>query len=727
MPIDRPTFSESWYRVANLRPRLRSTVQVHRQHFRGELWHVLQDPASNQFFRLNEPAYRFVAALDGRRTVAEVWALTNDSLADDAPTQGEAIQLLGQLYSSNLLQAELPPDAEGLFQRYRKRIRREVQSYLMNLLFVRIPVLDPDHFLDRWVALFGRLFTWPALVLWLLLVLVGSSVVLAHFGELTNQASALFGEQNLARNLLWLYIAFVLVKVLHEFSHAFAAKKFGRDSHTGGEVHVMGVMFLVFTPLPYVDASSAWALRSKFHRAVVGAAGILTELALASVAALVWVNTSANTLPHDLAYKVIFIAGVGTVLFNGNPLLRYDGYYILSDLLEIPNLAQRAKDYLYYLVKRYVWSVRQARSSAHTPGERPWLLFYAVASTVFRVYISVRILLFIADKLFILGAILAVAALIAWVCVPAAKFLRYLATSGELARVRSRAVFTTLAAFLLLFTAVGLIPVSDRSLVEGVVEPVHLAIVHAAADGFVSDVLPSGSAVSSAGPVLITASNPELLARKEMLLAQVRSIAARRRLAQTKDVAAAQALADQLRALQEQLDRVDDQLRSLNLLAPLAGTWVSPDVDRFKGAFLHRGDTVGLVASLDDTLIRATVPLDIARVLERADSSVRIRLKGNLDPALEFTGSVQRILPAGLDELPSAALGYAASGPIAVDPQTKKTLEHFFEIRIIPQPNPPVTLLSGERVLVRFSMPPRPLLSQWYRSVLQLIQRRFHA
>ena len=125
MPVDRPTFSESWYRVAELSPRLRSTIQVHRQHYRGQTWYVLQDPTSNQFSRLNEAGYYFLGLLEGRRSVGEVWHACNEMLGDAAPTQGEAIQLLGQLYTANLLQAELPPDAEGLFERYRKRRTRD--------------------------------------------------------------------------------------------------------------------------------------------------------------------------------------------------------------------------------------------------------------------------------------------------------------------------------------------------------------------------------------------------------------------------------------------------------------------------------------------------------------------------------------------------------------------------------------------------------------------------
>lgn len=450
MPVDRPTFSESWYRVVDLRPRLRSTVQVHRQHFRGHMWHVLQDPSSNQFFRLNDAAYYFVAMLDGRRTVGEVWRICNEQLGDSAPTQGEAIQLLGQLYSSNLLQAELPPDAEGLFHRYRKRVTREVQGYLMNLLFIRVPLIDPDNFLNRWVGVFGKLFTKVSLLLWVVLMGVGLYFVIGRAGELFDGAAGILDRENLPL----LYLSFVIIKIFHEFGHAFACKAFGRASGTGGEVHVMGVMFLVFTPLPYVDASSAWAFRRKWHRAVVGAAGMFVELAVAAVAAIIWANTAPGTL-RAVCYNVMFIASVSSLIFNGNPLLRFDGYYILSDVLEIPNLSQRSKQYIYYLVKRYVYGVRRSHNPANTGGEKRWFVFYGIASTLYRVFVCIRILLFIADKLFIVGAVLAVAAVVAWVFVPLGKFLHYLFTSGELMRVRVRAVGSTLGVLLAIVIGVG--------------------------------------------------------------------------------------------------------------------------------------------------------------------------------------------------------------------------------------------------------------------------------
>jgi putative peptide zinc metalloprotease protein len=725
MPVDRPTFSESWYRVAEMRPKLRSTVQVFRQHFRGRMWHVVQDPSNNQFFRLNDAAYRMVALLDGRRSVSEAWKICNEQLGDEAPTQGEAIQLLGQLYTSNLLQAEIPPDAEGLFRRYNKRIQREIQGYLMNLLFIRIPLFDPNHLLDSLVGTVGKIFTWYGFVVWLAMVCAGGYFLTGRMDELSAPAQGILSTDNLPL----LYLSFTLIKILHEFGHAFACKKFGRDSGSGGEVHVMGVMFLVFTPLPYVDASSSWAFRSKWRRAMVGAAGMYVEIAAASIAAMIWANTSQGPL-HAIMYNVMFIASFSTIVFNGNPLLRYDAYYILSDVLEIPNLAQRSKNYLYYLVRRYVWNVRQAINPAHTTGEKIWFVGYGIASTIYRTIVCVAILLFVMEALPVAGVVLATAAFIAWVLVPLGKFVHYLASSGELLRVRTRACLST-AGFLgavLLF--VGLAPMPDRVTAEGVVEPDRIAFIHAGEDGFVENFLPTGSAVTRTGPALLQERNPELASQRDELSAERRRLVARRRLAEKEDLAAGQVFAKQIEALDVQIARVQKQIDELTLLSPISGTWVSPEVDRLRGSYVKRGQQLGLVASLDDMIVRAVAGQDVAgriveEIREGGIDSVEYRVKGR--PETHGDAVIREILPAGQEQLPSQALGYAAGGSVATEAQdTKgvKTTERFFEIRVKPSEGSDGRLLSGQRVVVRFHLAAKPLGEQWWRAILQLVQRR---
>jgi len=727
MAVERPTFHEAWYRVADLHPRLSSGVRVYRQHFRGQMWYVLENPSNNQFSRISDEAYRFIGMLDGRRTVSEVWRICNEQLADSAPTQGEVIQLLGQLHGVNLLYADLPPDSESLFNRYRKRVGREVRGQLMNLLFIRIPLIDPDHFLERWVSIFGRLFSWFGLILWLALMATGLYFVVGNIRELFNQSSDVLAPDN----LILLYLSFVLIKIFHEFSHGFACKKFGRLNQSGGQVHTMGVMFLVFFPLPYVDASSAWAFRNRWNRAIVGMSGVMAELSAAAIAAIIWSSTSTGTL-HIIAYNVIFVASVSTLLFNGNPLLRFDAYYVLSDLLEIPNLGQRSRNYLYYLVKRYCWGLKRAHNPAYTYGERVWFVFYGIASVSFRIFICIRILLFLNDRLpeelFILVPLFAFSAIVAWVFVPVGKFLQFLATGAELTRQRTRAVGLTLGTFCVIAVCIGLIRVPDYWRVEGVVEPVSLAIVHAKSDGFVVDFLPSESKVSSGGPPLIKAVNPELEAERKISVAERRSLEVQRRIAEMQEIAAAQILDEQIEALNEKISRLEYELASLNREPPLSGTWVAPGIEYSRGIYLKRGQSIGFVANLDDVMIRATAGQRVAAMLvEQALKQVEIRVKGQ--PKLLLTGEIEQIFPAGHELLPSEALGYAVGGSVPTvsqDAQGTKAAEMFFEIRIKPSADSSIRLLTGQRVVARIQMNSKPLAVQWWLSVRQLFQRRFH-
>jgi len=206
---------------------------------------------------------------------------------------------------------------------------------------------------------------------------------------------------------------------------------------------------------------------------------------------------------HPSRNQISYQSSVSTLLFNGNPLLRYDGYYVFSDILAIANLAQRSREYLYYVVKRYAWGLRQARSPTHTPSERRWMVSYGVASTIYRLFVCIAILLFVADKLFIVGTILAGGAIVTWVLAPLGRLLHYLASSDELTRVRARAVGSTLAVFVLCAIGLGVVPVPHHARAKGVVEPRRLAIVHVATDGFVERVLPSGSFVGPRGPALL--------------------------------------------------------------------------------------------------------------------------------------------------------------------------------------------------------------------------------
>ena len=303
-------------------------------------------------------------------------------------------------------------------------------------------------FFERTRPLATWLFGWPGAVLWLLVVLPAMVLAAQHWQELGASAS----DRILAAdNLVPLALVYLVLKALHEFGHGFAVKAFG------GAVHEFGVMILVFAPLPYVDASAASGFRSKWRRALVGAAGMIVEVFFAALALFVWLAVEPG-LVRALAFDAMVVAGVSTVVFNGNPLLRYDGYYILADLLEIPNLAQRATRYWGYLIDRYVFRTDGLKDFVATDGERIWFLLYAPAAFLYRQVVMLTIAVFIASQYLAVGVAIAIWSLLTGVALPIGKALWLVLASPRFHRNRARAVTATFGMIMAAAIVLFLIP-----------------------------------------------------------------------------------------------------------------------------------------------------------------------------------------------------------------------------------------------------------------------------
>lgn len=316
-----PFLSTSWYRVGALTPRLRGHVRVTRQVSQGQVWYVLSDELSGQNHRLTRAAYEIVGRMNGRRALDDLWAEVLVRLNEETPSQDEVIQLLGQLHAADVLQCDLPPDVAEAMERARKRGRSKLLQPILNPLSIKLPLGNPDRVLARLAPLAAPLFAPFAALVWI--IAVGSGLVLAamHWGELTENWS---DRVLAADNLVLMAAIYILVKGLHELGHGLATKRFG------GTVPEWGVMLLVLYPVPYVDASAAAAFASKGARVLVSLAGILVELFLAALALFVWISVEPG-LVRSAAFNVMLIAGISTLLVNGNPLLRFDAYYALSE------------------------------------------------------------------------------------------------------------------------------------------------------------------------------------------------------------------------------------------------------------------------------------------------------------------------------------------------------------------------------------------------------------
>jgi putative peptide zinc metalloprotease protein len=716
MSSNEKIFHESWYQVANQRIYLRASVKVIRQMFRGRHWYVLHDPFTNQFFRMRAQAYEFIARLGMNKTVEETWNWMLEHSPGDAPSQSEIVDLLAQLYHANLLHYEMSPNSVKLFERFRKRRNNLAKTTLLNIMFARFPLWDPHHLLNRLQPLIRLLISPAGLALWLAVVGWGVKTAIDNFGALKDQSDGILA----AANLPLLYAGVVLIKIIHEFGHAFAVRRFG------GEVHALGVMLMVFTPLPYTDATGAWAFRSKWQRIFVGAAGMVFELFVAGIAVFVWANTGEGVV-HALAYNMIFTASVSTVVFNINPLLRYDGYYMLADFLDVPNLQQQANKQLTYALERWGFGKKDAITPAASRADA-WILgSYGLLSSVYRFFVFSGMMLFVSQKMLLLAVVILISFIGSWLVMPLAKFARYLFAGPELARVRARAVRTTLIAAAVLLLLLNYLPFPYSFRAPGVLKAVdHNLTVNPTAGRVTALGKASGSMVQK-GDVLLVLDNAELSGLRAETEAQLREA----QYALTKAVSVAQADIDPIKkrfgAYTERLRRLDQQLADLQVRAQIPGIWVAPDVDDFPGRWLPRGTQLGQIINPERFYFASVVSQrDISDLFAKAPSQAQLRLSGQADERLQVSGI--NVIPMEQRQLPSMALGMMGGGDVAVKPGDSSgthTVEPFYEVRAMVSPTDAVSLMNGRRGQIRFALGYKPLLWQGWRKVRQLIQQHY--
>ncbi len=708
-------FSPLWYRVADLRPQLRRNTRMHAHVYRGTTWHVLEDRATGRSHRFTAPAHQFIRLMDGKLTVEELWRLTEDSFGDAAPTQDETIELLSKLHGADLLQSNVPPAVDELFRRYRKKNATKWKQRFASPLAIRIPLVDPGSFLDRTIHYVRPLFSRVAFLAWLTAVVAAIVLAGLHWPELTSSANS-----NLItpRNLILVWLCYPFVKLLHELGHAYAAR------HWGCEIHEMGIMFLVLIPLPYVDASTSAALPERRQRMLIAAMGIIVELAIAALALFVWIAVEPGTV-RTLAYSILLISGVSTILFNGNPLLRFDGYFVLADLLEIPNLASRSKEYFGYLVQRYLFGLEDLQSPAMSAGERKWLGAYAVASFAFRMLIMATIILYIAGKFFIIGLLLAGWAVLTQLALPLFRQISFLLTSPQLAPRRTRVIGISAGLTATALTTLFLLPVPLATQTEGVVWSPDEAEVRAEADALVERLVAQPNTLVEAGDPLLVTSDPTLAARVAILDASLREATARYNSLRSIEQVEAEIVMEEIHTVKADLTDARNRLAGLTIRSPARGVFLIDRPQDLVGRYLRHGELVGFVADLSRATIRiAVTQADIGLIRTRTER-VDVRFADRIGDAVAAT--VTREVPAASNRLPSSVLGVAGGGALAVSPDDKggtETLEKVFHIEI--NVDRPVARIGG-RTYVRFAHGEEPLGRQWYRRLRQLLLRQFDA
>ena len=705
-------YSPDWYRVATLRPRLRPQVRVQRQTWRGRPWYLLRDDASGRQHLVNEAAYQFIGRCDGRRDVKSVWNAMLALRGESAPSQPEVIHLLAQLDEFDLLQSDRNANTGTLFRRRDEHQRRRRRA-MINPFAFRLSLGDPMRWLHRLDPLARALFTPLALWSWAALVLLGLLLAGAHWSELHAYAQdRLLDTSSLA--LAWL--CFPLVKALHELGHALAVRRWG------GEVHEFGIGLMLLVPAPYVDASASSQFRRRRERAAVAAAGILVETGLAALALLFWLSAQPG-FARDIAFVVLMIGSVSTLVFNANPLLRFDGYHVLCDALDLRNLAPRSHAW---------WSAALRRMALGAPGdapdagrgERKWLIAYAPLSLAYRIGASLALVLWLGGKASLLGIAALAYVLIAALLLPFMRMARHALAAAAPGRERNRVRFGLAMLALVPGLLLCVVPMPLATIAPAVVWLPEQAQVRPEVEGVVTSVAARDGEVVHEGDLLIVLDNPPLLNAHERLASRLDGLRADHYRLLATDSGAAANLVQRIAATEAELAQADARIASLEVRAQVTGTLVMPHQADLIGSYAKRGATLGHVLAPSSLRVRAAVAQDDAELVRHRTRAAEVRLVDA--PAERVQGTVAQDMPAASTLLPSAALGNLGGGPYATDPkdeQGRRSLEPVFlvDLGVIGVP----LERAGGRAWVRFDHGSEPLAVQAMRRATQLFLKHF--
>ena len=728
-----------------LRLRVRPDLKVRRHRYQGRPFWVVKEPIGLKYFRFQEEEFAILRMLDGESSYEDLKQQFEREFIPQRITLNDLQHFVGMLHRSGLVISDAAGQGRQLKRRSDETARRELFGKLSNVLAIRFKGIDPERLLNWLYPKIGWFFSWPFVLFVMVMGLVALSLVTVQYTTFQAKLPAFhefFGPTN------WFYLAITLglTKVLHEFGHGLSCK------HFGGECHEMGVMFLVLTPCLYCNVSDSWLLPNKWHRAAIGAAGMYVEIFLATVATFLWWFSQPGLLNH-ICLSVMFVCSVSTVLFNGNPLLRFDGYYILSDISEIPNLRQKSSKILSRVASEYCLGIEQPEDP-FLPDRHLWFFAgYTIAATVYRWVVVFSILFFLNAVLEpyglkVIGQFIGLMGLFGLTVQPLWNLVKFFRAPGRISQVKRKNLIITCAivlACLAFFLTVPL-PYNVRCAVE--IKPhadfVQRAIAKTRGKLDVVSVRPGDSV--SEGQVIAKLSNPALtrsLLEAERQTSQYQSRAAtlaKLKLddpALTGDAAVARMMAETSAASEQALREQHDWL---TVRAPLGGVVMPPEEKRPEPAIdgrlpswhgsLLRPENLGALVEMDQVLCSVGDPnkFEALLIVDQADipfisKELTADIRLDAHAGATFSGVIEDI--AGSDmEVSPASMSNQSGGQLATVTDAagvSRPQSASYEARV-PLGQVDVSLRAGMRGRAKIKAAPQTLANRFWR----LLTRTFH-
>ena len=566
------------FELGNLMLRLREDLDFTAQEYSGRVCYVVRDASTSHYFQIGTAEYTFLSLLDGQTTLQEAVHLTSGRLGADAFHDNDAAAICRWLLDNQLVEVCDQPRVQALLKAGdRSRLQHAVSR--IHPLVIRMPLGDPDPWIERLEPWLGWMTCRTFLLIWLTVVGLAVVRVFEHWDRLCGELQ----HQLIPASWLWLVLVWIGLKLIHEAAHGIFCRRFG------GRTREAGLVFILLAPIPYVDVTSAWGFVSKWQRIATSAAGMYIELFCAAVATILW-SHSTEPLIRFHALNVMLTAGLVTFLFNANFLMRFDGYYLLADLLEMPNLYSLGHQDVIYLARRYLLGIKTSPPQ-QCIRTRLVIRAFGLSSLVWRVIVCTTLVL-AAEMMFAgFGLILASLALLSWIAVPVARLATY-ATQGNSRERPSRWRLAIVAASAIagVTAAFTIVPWPFPVAAPAMVRYAHPGTLRTAVAGFVREVRVRPGDRVQHGQILVVLESPELRQRlRDLQLALQQSQVRSRVYYGRKDVAALQAEASVQEGLTSREAECRQQVDSLIVRAPADGEILGVDLDSLTGRYLPPG------------------------------------------------------------------------------------------------------------------------------------------
>lgn len=640
--------------LTRTRIKLRDDLLFIPQRYGNETFYHIEVATTSDFYRIGYPEYVFVSLLNGQTSFAQALAVTSQKLGSGSLNQVQAMTVYSWLLDNGLASfSDADAAASGATSTVRSSSSSDRWWKKLNPLWLKVPLGRPEGFLKALQPAFGWIFSPPAFVLWSILVIAAIIVLSNHWSRFWSDSANVIAREN----WVWLLAAWIGLKCIHETAHGLVCLRYG------GNIRETGFVLAVFTPLAYVDASSSWAFRSRWQRIHTAAAGIYIELLIASIAMLVWSYSDSSLIRHILQ-NVIIMASVSTLVFNLNPLMKFDGYYILSDMLQIPNLMTQSTQTVHQIARRMLLGESSSAPTA-IGRERIVLMTFGVLATIWRIIVSLSLLLTASVLFHGAGIALAVLGFVMWFGKPLWGFLKSLETlrlqqPERLVRAFAVAALCASALAVLFFV----VPAPVMITAPGIVEYTDGEVIRAVSPGFIRQVHVVDGQEVSEGEILVTLTNEEISARLTDLQQRFAQEDLRQQTANRNHNGGALSVAQMnLESLKSQLAECQKQIAGLELRSSRNGQVVMQNPERLIGTFAKPGMELLTIGREDQKELQISIgQRDLAGSLRAVGNTVRMRIgtHGIL------TGTLQPVNPQASRNLPHPALAASNGGPLPV-------------------------------------------------------------